>query len=551
MTQLSGFDDMKMKIGLPDDMKRIFTEFYALCPRYRQKDQGARLDWSRFFYGGTYARIQVGMAVHIMEKARARVSIFVDEELKSAVREGATGLWKWVVEAAARIVEIPETVKVDPNKNAPHHFKCVENIWECMTELMKLSERKTGNDASSSSSSSSSTTFSSSPELWEDGDEGDPTTSILEGAEALTRVAISIAFKKSLDILRNFELPLSDYSKDRLIPNMPYLLPPGTLWVDGSDEIKAAVDEVIKLMKDSGSVPSEKLNTACEYLSSLCLAWRLDDQGGIECTSILTEDGQGGHHGVGLIELMKATGYQELLVRTTQEMKEKLKADVLVGLNMSALYPSQDSSWNSDMNTVLISGGCVIGGLFKVSQALEMFSTLNADGARRFIMGLQKWAEQNKMTNFELFDKDVHMLNQEGFPTVKEGTKVMKITQLVKFLDHVVDKGVANDLCRLFTRVRYRLGEAASNNSTEAVFQCLQSIKESHDATGSLGEQYRFCDAIFQGLTVKMMRDTNKGDHVEVEVHKRLLQRLSISLSFTKAGTSLEGTPKQQTEWYE
>ena len=154
MTQLSGFDDMKMEFGLPDDMERIFKEFYALCPRYRQKNQGARLDWSRFFNGGTYARIQVGMAVHIMEKARARVSI-VDEELKSAVRQGATGLWKWVVEAAARIVEIPETVKVDPNKNAPHHFKCVENIWECMTELMKLSERKTGNDASSSSSSNS------------------------------------------------------------------------------------------------------------------------------------------------------------------------------------------------------------------------------------------------------------------------------------------------------------------------------------------------------------------------------------------------------------
>ena len=224
---------------------------------------------------------------------------------------------------------------------------------------------------------------------------------------------------------------------------------------------------------------------------------------------------------------------------------------MLVGLNMSALYPSQDSSWNIDMNAVLISGGCVIGGLFKVSQALEVFSTLNADGAERFIRGLQKWVEQNKLTNFEPFDKDVHLLNQEGFPTVKQGTKVMKITQLVKFLDHVVDKGVANDLCRLFTRVRYRLGEAASNNSTEAVFQCLQSIKESHDATGSLGEQYRFCDAIFQGLTVKMMRDTNKGDCVEVEVHERLLQRLSISLSFTKDGMSLEGTSKQQTEWYE
>jgi hypothetical protein len=307
-------------------------------------------------------------------------------------------------------------------------------------------------------------------------------------------------------------------------------------------EIKAAVDDVIKLMKDAGSVPSEKLNVACEYLSSLCLAWRLDDQGGIECNSILTEDGQGGYHGVGLDELMNATGYQELIERTTQAMKDKLKADVLVGLNMNGLYPSQDSSWNGEMNAVLINGGCVIGGLFKVSQAMEIFSTLDVRGTERFIMGLQKWAEQNKLTNFEVFDKDVHALNQEGFPTVRQGTKVMKITQLVKFLDHVVDKGAANDLCRLFTRVRYRLGEATSNNSTEAIFQCIQSIKESHDATGSLGEQYRFCDAIFQGLTVKMMRDTNKGDHIEVEVHKRLLQRLSISLSFTKDGMSLEGT---------
>ena len=184
--------------------------------------------------------------------------------------------------------------------------------------------------------------------------------------ETLRHVAISIAFKKSLQILAEFPLPLSENDKNKLPENIPRLLPPGCLWEEGNEEIKQSMTEVVLLLRQAGTEHSPKLIEKCEQLSTLCLAWRLGGEGGIECISILTENGKGGYHGVGLNDLMSECGYQELIAKTSQEMHDNLKADREINLSMASLYRSQDTEFNSRMSAFLINACSVIGGYFKI-----------------------------------------------------------------------------------------------------------------------------------------------------------------------------------------
>ncbi len=91
------------------------------------------------------------------------------------------------------------------------------------------------------------------------------------------------------------------------------------------------------------------------------------------------------------------------------------------------------------MDTFLVTTCAVIGAFFKVSRILDIFSTVNSAETHRFLTGIDEWAKTGGYKVAENFDPVKHERNQEGFPKVKKGTRIMEITQLTDFLRHVVE----------------------------------------------------------------------------------------------------------------
>ena len=559
---------------VPPDLPMILKEFYEMCPKFRRNDNASTTPWRKFLSSSQHERMCLRVSPHIVVQARSLVNVFVVEEVKTAIKEGVKSLWEWTIEAARKIVEIPEHIVADPTVHAPLHWECVEKVFTSVQAWFKITrgpseptekkadnggvghqahaelvslEQKDAETAQVAREPSEILEWASPPTRDPEGKNGDDGTNLYEHVgETLSGIAVSIAFTKSLDLMKKFVFPLSATSKRLLTETLNRLLPPGSLWEGGSDEIKKSLTVVSGLMRDSDAVPSAKLIAACENVSTLCMAWRLDGQGGIECADILTDDGNGGHHGVGLDHLMSHCGYQELLANTTDEMKMKLEEDDQVDLSMESLYRSQDTEFSSNVDAFLITTCAVIGSYFKITRILDIFSNVKANDTHRFLAGVDEWAKTGGYRAIENFDPSTHERNQEGFPKVKKGTRIMEITQLTDFLRRVVDLGKGNNLCRLYTRVKYRVGNAAASNDPEVVYQLLQNIKEATMANDVLGAQYQLIDSIFQGKTFNDIRNEKQVPIVKLENIKKTLRMISLSIGYSKNGVTWESKTTKQ-----